>query len=107
MLQYISKLYLPTGVVLRSIIPSLCRIHSYTTDSKGYPTICTGANYLKEGTDPVLKHPSEYPDWLWTLGERAPDIKDMSPEVHGKRYYKRLRKIKLRENNMIRKQRKF
>merc|ERR1712072_220903 len=42
---------------------------SYSTDSKGYPTTCPGANYFKEGDEVVLKHPSEYPDWLWTLPE--------------------------------------
>lgn len=39
-------------------------------------THCTGANYFKEGEDPLLKADEEYPEWLWGLldakeGEQA------------------------------------
>ena len=77
------------------------------SDSVATPTTCPGANYFKEGSDPVLKPDNDYPDWLWTLGGPKKDLKDMSPEVDGKAYYKRLRKQTLRNNNTIRKQKKF
>jgi len=79
----------------------------YSFDYNNLPTTCPGANFKKTGDEVSLKEDSEYPEWLWTLGGPKKDIKDMSPEVEGKAYYKRLKKMKLRENNMIRKNKKF
>merc|ERR1711962_470238 len=82
---------------------------NYSTDSKGYPTTCPGANYLKEGDDVVLKHPSEYPDWLWTLAEQDPyKLTDVDPVVHGQRKYeKRWRRAYLRKMNRMKKSGKW
>ena len=55
----------------------------------------------------MLKDDCEYPEWLWSLGGPKKDIKDMSLENDGIAYTRRLRKMKIREQNMIRKQRKF
>ena len=82
-----------------------CSVNYCTTNN--FPTTCPGANYTKEGEEIQLKPDSKYPDWLWTLGEPKRDFKDMSPEVDGKAYFKRERKMKIREQNMIRKQRRF
>ena len=90
----------------RHIINSTCKAccSHYSTN---FPTTCPGANYMKEGEETQLKSDSEYPDWLWTLGGPKREFKDMSPEVDGKAYFKRERKMKIREQNMIRKQRRF
>ena len=85
-------------------IMNICRA---CYSSKNFPTTCPGANYMKEGEETQLKPDSEYPDWLWTLGGPKREFKDMSPEVDGKAYFKRERKMKIREQNMIRKQRRF
>lgn len=89
-------------------LPSVQMVCRYCDQkSQEFPTTCPGVNYIKGSEEVALKPDSEYPDWLWTLGGAKRDIKDMSPEVDGKAYYKRLRKMKIREQNMIRKQRKF
>lgn len=31
--------------------------------------VCTGLNIYKEGNDPSLHHPDEYPQWLWELSK--------------------------------------
>lgn len=80
---------------------------NYSTDPSTLPTTCPGLNYKKTGDEVVLKPDLEYPDWLWSLGGPKKDIKEMSFETDGKTYTRRLRKMKLRENNMIRKQRRF
>ena len=88
------------------ILLNTCKVccANYSAD---FPTTCPGANYTKEGEEIQLKSDSEYPDWLWTLSGPKREFKDMSPEVDGKAYFKRERKMKIREQNMIRKQRRF
>lgn len=80
---------------------------NYSTDPSILPTTCPGLNYKKTGDEVPLKPDSEYPDWLWSLGGPKKAIQEMSFETDGKTYTRRLRKMKLRENNMIRKQRRF
>ncbi|KAI8915607.1 mitochondrial ribosomal protein L37-domain-containing protein [Gorgonomyces haynaldii] len=34
-------------------------------------TVLKGINILKTGKDPVALDDSEYPEWLWTIGEKT------------------------------------
>merc|ERR1711953_427570 len=70
-------------------------------DSKGYPTTLRGGCYMKEGDDPILKHPSEYPDWLWTIDEQNPyNLQDVTVKEHGQKYYdKRWKKYRMSIRN--------
>ena len=91
----------------RILLNTLHQQRYCSSASQTFPTTCPGANYFKEGEEVQLKPDAEYPDWLWTLGGPKRELKDMSPEVDGKAYFKRERKVKIREQNMIRKQRRF
>lgn len=93
-----------TNDVLTIFRTSSCRRYSTETS---FPTTCPGANYKKDGEEVVLRADCEYPDWLWKLGGPKKDFKDMSPEEDGKSYYRRLRKMTIRHQNLVRKQRKF
>ena len=102
--RYLTRIHLQSSIIYKA----LTRIQvTYSTDNTNFPTTCPGINYMKDGKDLDLKPDSEYPDWLWTLGGPKKDFKDMSPEIDGVAYYRREKKIKLREKNLIRKQRKF
>ncbi|KAL9327129.1 hypothetical protein ACSQ67_007774 [Phaseolus vulgaris] len=40
-------------------------------------TFATGANILKEGTDPKILPDSDYPDWLWHLLDKRPALSEL------------------------------
>lgn len=64
------------------------------------PTVCTGANILKNASDPSFKPDSEYPDWLWGLIERAESPKSLSQlSSDSKEYWRRYNKTKAHERN--------
>lgn len=105
--QNLTKLYQSIHPnILRRILPGVNRVQYYSSETD-YPETCNGINYLKEGENTVLRHPSVYPDWLWTLGGPKVTLEEMSFETHDKRYVRAIRRAKLRENNMIRKSKKF
>lgn len=60
-------------------------------------THCTGANYFKEGEDPVLKADEEYPKWLWGL-------LDKKEGKESKKELRRESKRKIRQQNFERAQ---
>lgn len=41
------------------------------------PDVATGVNIYSKGEDPKLGADSEYPDWLWTLLDAKPTIKQL------------------------------
>ena len=59
-------------------------------------THCTGANYFKEGEDPVLKADEEYPKWLWGLLDKK------EGEAGKKDQQRKENKKKIREKNFER-----
>ena len=64
--------------------------------------VCKGANVFKDGTDPPIKEDSEYPDWLWELAENKKSYQDFSSD--STEYWRRLRKQKAHEKNVLMKQ---
>ena len=61
--------------------------------------VCRGANVYKNGDDPPIREPSEYPSWLWSL---LAESQDLSPDT--KQYWRRLNKSKAHERNMLKRQ---
>ena len=68
--------------------------------------LCQGINYFKEGSDPPLLADSEYPEWLWDTLQPKQPVDEESADVNNKAYWRRLRKIKLRQANETRKKKK-
>merc|ERR1712025_1442946 len=113
MIQYLSRLLFPR-VIMPKYIPTINCTHQKSTvsikketvleeDKWPYPTHSTGTNYMKEGEDPILKHPDEYPDWLWELTKPELKLEEMSPETHGAEYWDKFRKEQEKEDNKKRK----
>ncbi|EDO45759.1 predicted protein [Nematostella vectensis] len=63
------------------------------------PELCKGVNYLKDESDPPLLPDSEYPDWLWDLLD--------PPKEDSVTYRRRMSKRMRRQENEIRRQKKF
>ena len=68
-------------------------------------------NILKDGEDPVLKEKSEYPEWLWAMGE-APTLAELQAKAGAdmenfasltlsekKRFFRLWRRSEIRETN--------
>jgi large subunit ribosomal protein L54 len=63
-------------------------------------TVCTGANIYSDGSDPLIKDDSEYPDWLWTLLESPrEDISPYEITLDDKPHWRSRNKKYLRDNN--------
>lgn len=78
--------------------PATAEEESVDSAKTSSTTHCTGANYFKEGEDPVLKPDEEYPKWLWGL-------LDMKEGEAGKKHeQRRENKRKIREMNFERAQ---
>ena len=77
------------------------------TDAMKLTRFCCGANIYTAGADPQLKPESEYPEWLWSLrlDRQPPDLSELDPNEH--RYWQRLRKMAIRQNNKLMKVRKL
>ena len=71
------------------------------TDTIKLTTMLCGGNIMKEGSDPVLKEDSEYPDWLWNLhtDRRPVPLEELDPDTYA--YWRRLRKIELRRQKQM------
>ncbi|XP_059197281.1 large ribosomal subunit protein mL54 [Centropristis striata] len=71
--------------------------------------LCThavGANIFKQGDDPQLKPPEEYPEWLFQLNLGEPKkLSELEPDTW--EYGKRLRKENIWRNNRLKKGKKF
>ncbi|XP_076465700.1 large ribosomal subunit protein mL54-like [Babylonia areolata] len=71
------------------------------TDVAKLTQFCCGANIYSTGEDPKLKPDEEYPEWLWSLrlDHKPPQLSEMDPEDF--KYWRRLRKMTLRQNNKL------
>lgn len=67
--------------------------------------ICKGANYFKEGEDPPILDDQEYPDWLWELDKPKASIKQL--EIGSRVYFRKLNKLKIKSDNLMKKQTGF
>ncbi|XP_014668934.1 PREDICTED: 39S ribosomal protein L54, mitochondrial-like [Priapulus caudatus] len=71
------------------------KILEVETDIHKLNTRVSGANYFKEGEDPLLKEDEEYPAWLWTLPtEKNPDLESL--DQNSWEYWRRLRKMNIK-----------
>ena len=68
--------------------------------------LCQGINYFKEGSDPPLLPDSEYPEWLWNTLEPIQPLDEEFADPDNKAYWKRLRKMKIRQANEARRKKK-
>ena len=69
------------------------------TDARILCTHLCGGNINKEGEDPVLGPDEDYPDWLWKLRleKTAIPLEELSEDSHA--YWRRLKKLTIRQNN--------
>ncbi|KAM7409977.1 hypothetical protein PAMA_001451 [Pampus argenteus] len=80
--------------------PEVCK------DPVRLASYAVGVNILKEGEDPKLKPPEEYPEWLFQLNlEKPKDLHDMETDTW--EYWKRLRKENIWRFNRLHKGKKF
>ncbi|XP_048832586.1 39S ribosomal protein L54, mitochondrial [Brienomyrus brachyistius] len=65
-----------------------------------------GVNIFKQGLDPPLRPPEEYPPWLFQLNlGPVKKLSELDPDSHG--YLKRVRKEHIWRDNKLRKGKKF
>ncbi|XP_074491548.1 large ribosomal subunit protein mL54 [Sebastes fasciatus] len=80
--------------------PEVCR------DPVRLTTHAVGANILKQGEDPQLKPPEQYPEWLFQLNLGTPEkLHEMESDTW--EYWKRLRKENIWRYNRLHKGKKF
>ncbi|KAL4228102.1 Mitochondrial ribosomal protein L37 [Mactra antiquata] len=72
------------------------------TDAKVLVTRLCGGNIYKEGEDPVIGPDEEYPEWLWNLRTSPQAIPLEELDQDDIRYWRRLRKLTMRQNNILR-----
>ncbi|KAJ0032426.1 hypothetical protein NQD34_002507 [Periophthalmus magnuspinnatus] len=80
--------------------PEICK------DPVRLTTYAVGVNIFKQGEDPKLKEPGEYPDWLFQLNLGMPN-KLNELEADTWEYWKRLRKENMWRHNKLHKGKKF
>ncbi|XP_031641092.1 39S ribosomal protein L54, mitochondrial [Contarinia nasturtii] len=74
-------------------------------DTKKLVNYVCGSNIYVDGEDIKLKPESEYPDWLWEIHTGPPKkLEELDP--NSKEYWRRVRKIGLRQNNRLEKTKK-
>uniref|UniRef100_A0A3B3V347 Large ribosomal subunit protein mL54 n=1 Tax=Poecilia latipinna TaxID=48699 RepID=A0A3B3V347_9TELE len=80
--------------------PEVCK------DPVRLTSYAVGVNIYKQGDDPKIKLPEEYPEWLFqlNLGE-AKKLHELEPDTW--QYWKRLRKENMWRNNKLRKGKKM
>ncbi|XP_033109547.1 39S ribosomal protein L54, mitochondrial-like [Anneissia japonica] len=67
---------------------------------------CVGLNYMKEGPEVELKPDSEYPEWLWDLHIGPPQkLEELDPDT--RKYWRKIRKMHIKRNNALSKNKKF
>lgn len=76
------------------------------TDATKLVRFVCGSNIYKTGDDVEIKPDSEYPEWLWNirLGP-PPPLEELDPDT--KAYWKRLRKLAMKQNNRLAQLRRF
>ncbi|XP_022615300.1 39S ribosomal protein L54, mitochondrial [Seriola dumerili] len=80
--------------------PEVCK------DPVRLTSYAVGVNIFKQGDDPKLKPPEEYPEWLFELNLGAPkNLQELEPESW--EYWKRLRKENIWRFNRLHKGKKF
>eukprot|EP00039_Didymoeca_costata_P018863 m.335293 g.335293 ORF g.335293 m.335293 type:complete len:89 (+) comp17563_c0_seq1:48-314(+) len=75
-----------------------CVGSTLTLRSSSKLDVVVGANYFKDGQDPVIKADSEYPDWLWKVPLKPAQLEDVAPG--SKQYWKIKAKQKCIEKNI-------
>ncbi|KAL2089817.1 hypothetical protein ACEWY4_014505 [Coilia grayii] len=80
--------------------PEVCK------DPVRLTTHAVGVNVFKQGEDPALKSPEEYPEWLFQLSLGPPKkLSDLDPD--SREYWKLLRKEHMWRFNRLHKGRKM
>ncbi|XP_073332762.1 large ribosomal subunit protein mL54 [Pagrus major] len=80
--------------------PEVCK------DPVRLTSYAVGANILKQGEDPQLKPPDQYPEWLFQLDLGGPKkLQELDPDSW--KYWKRLRKDSIWRFNKIHKGKKM
>lgn len=65
-----------------------------------------GSNIHTTGQDIELKPDSEYPEWLWTIRTGPPPpLEEVDPE--SKEYWRRIRRMAMRQNNKLAQLKRF
>ncbi|XP_075943972.1 large ribosomal subunit protein mL54 [Anarhichas minor] len=76
------------------------------TDPVRLTSYAVGANILKQGDDPHLKPPDQYPEWLFQLNLGMPKkLQELESDTW--EYWKRLRKENILRFNRLHKGKKF
>ncbi|XP_069960202.1 large ribosomal subunit protein mL54 [Cherax quadricarinatus] len=77
------------------------------TDPEKLVKYVCGSHPMKENRQDVpIKDDSEYPEWLWTLRTgKPPKFSELEPNT--KEYWKRLRTMAMKENNRLKKTKRF
>lgn len=71
------------------------------TDPQKLTSLLCGGNIFKDGVDPELRPPSEYPEWLWTLRTERGAIPFDEIEPDSWHYWKRLHKLNRKKQLLI------
>ncbi|XP_040896543.1 39S ribosomal protein L54, mitochondrial [Toxotes jaculatrix] len=80
--------------------PEVCK------DPVRLTSYAVGANIFKQGEDPKLKPPEEYPEWLFQLNLGPPKkLQELEPDTW--EYWKRLRKENILRFNRLHKGKKL
>ncbi|XP_051233973.1 39S ribosomal protein L54, mitochondrial [Dicentrarchus labrax] len=80
--------------------PEVCQ------DTVRLTTHAVGVNIFKQGEDPPLKPPEEYPEWLYQLNLGEPKkLNELNSDTW--EYWKRLRKENIWRHNRLNKGKKF
>lgn len=80
--------------------PEVCK------DTVRLTSYAVGVNIFKQGEDPKLKPPEEYPEWLFQLNlGKAKTLPELDPDT--REYWKRLRKENIWRFNRLHKGKKF
>ncbi|KAF5280437.1 hypothetical protein FQR65_LT03246 [Abscondita terminalis] len=76
------------------------------TDSQKLVTYACGTNIYKTGEDVKLLPDEEYPSWLWNVRTGPPPpLEELDP--NSKQYWKRIRKMAMKNNIKLRKAKKL
>ncbi|XP_066245962.1 large ribosomal subunit protein mL54 [Euwallacea similis] len=76
------------------------------TDPNRLVTHCCGSNIYLTGEDIKLAPDSEYPEWLWSIRTGpAPPLEELDP--NSIEYWRRVRKMAIKQNMQLLKLKKF
>ncbi|KAF7265555.1 mitochondrial ribosomal protein L54 [Rhynchophorus ferrugineus] len=70
------------------------------TDPEKLVNFVCGSNIYKTGEDIKLKPDSDYPEWLWTIRTGPPlPLEELDP--NSKQYWRRIRRMGIKEQNSM------